>query len=244
MTTPFDSLAQYYGANRLGYSNDLYNALVGLGLSPQDHVLDLGCGTGLGSRPLIENGFRVSGIDVSEPMIARAKEFLPAGTWTCAPAEALPFEPRTFDAAVIAQAFHYFDAAKAFAELGRALKPGATVGVWWRQLMTDDPVKLLCDKAARDLNAHPPQSGLTRGFREFYAAPLRDHQLRIVPWHVTMSLDEYLQHELSRTSVHKTFGTRAGEYAERVGTLLRERFGGTNPSVPLGYLQFLYVAKT
>ncbi|MCG1023137.1 class I SAM-dependent methyltransferase [Sutcliffiella horikoshii] len=38
------------------------------------HILDAGCGDGFGSLLLAENGFHVTGIDISEKMIERAKE--------------------------------------------------------------------------------------------------------------------------------------------------------------------------
>jgi SAM-dependent methyltransferase len=46
-------------------------------------------------------------------------------------AEALPLADRSVDAVTVAQAFHWFDADAAFAELARVLRPGGRVGLMW-----------------------------------------------------------------------------------------------------------------
>jgi ubiquinone/menaquinone biosynthesis C-methylase UbiE len=241
--TTFDSLAEHYDAGRLGYSNDLYNALLGFGLAPRHHVLDVACGTGLASRPLVENGFKVTGVDVSEPMLAKARARFPDASWVAGSAEALPFAPATFDAAISAQAFHHLDRTKAMAELMRVVKPGGLIAIWWKLLMNDDPVAMLRGQVARELSVELPQSGLAGGFKEFYAAPLADHALRVLPWRATIALDDYLRYERSRKLVRDAFGARADEYFARLEERLREQAGAGNPLLPLGYLQFLYVAR-
>ncbi|HVA28631.1 MAG TPA: class I SAM-dependent methyltransferase [Candidatus Baltobacteraceae bacterium] len=243
--TTFDSLAEYYDAGRIGYSNDLYNMLLGYGLAPTHHVLDVACGTGVASRPLIENGFRVTGVDVSEPMLTKARERLPAATWVAGAAEALPFAPDAFDAAISAQAFHHVDRAKAIEEIARVVKPGGIVGIWWKLLAGEDPVKQLRDRVAEQLRVDPPASGLTGGFKEFYGTQLlRNQQLRVVPWQVTVSLEGYLQYERSRKSVRDAFGPNAGRYFTALENGLREMIGSEPaPYLPLRYIQFLYMAK-
>jgi SAM-dependent methyltransferase len=46
-------------------------------------------------------------------------------------AEDLPFEDRSIDAAVAAQAFHWFDGPRAVSELGRVLRPEARLALVW-----------------------------------------------------------------------------------------------------------------
>jgi SAM-dependent methyltransferase len=46
-------------------------------------------------------------------------------------AEALPLEDASVDAAVVAQAFHWFDGAAALQELHRVLRPGSTLAIVW-----------------------------------------------------------------------------------------------------------------
>ena len=45
-------------------------------------ILDLGCGTGLHTQELIKRGYEVTGLDLSEEMLARARERNPSATFT------------------------------------------------------------------------------------------------------------------------------------------------------------------
>lgn len=240
----YDRLAPLYARERLGYSNDVYNAMVGFGLNPRQHVLDVACGTGIASRPLIENGFRVTGVDASPAMIDRAREFLPAGNWVVGSAEALPVPDAQFDAAISAQAFHRVDRAKAMEELKRAVKPGGLISIWWRVMMNEDPVKLLRDAVARELGAPAaPPEGPRGGFKEFYGARLDGVAMRVLPWRVGVSLADFMSMEHSRFSVWETFGERGQTYLERLDARLKEQGGSANPTLLLGYVQFLYVGR-
>jgi SAM-dependent methyltransferase len=240
--TTYDALAEQYDAGRIGYSLELYNMLLGFGLSQRHHVIDVACGTGIASRPLIENGFRVTGVDSSEPMLAKAKANLPAATWVAGSAEELPFGPDEFDAAISAQAFHHVNRAKALAEIVRVLRPGGIVAIWWKLLTNDDPVKIARDKLAREMGVDPPQSGLRGGFKEFYASPLQDRMLRVVPWQVSTPLTEYMKYERSRKIVYDAFGPNAQAYFSELERRLRG--DRENPTLGLGYIQFLYMART
>jgi ubiquinone/menaquinone biosynthesis C-methylase UbiE len=241
--TTFDALADDYDAGRLGYSNDVYNALLGFGLSQRHRVLDIACGTGLASRPLIENGFSVTGVDMSEPMLEKARRRFPSATWVAGDAQALPFADAHFDAAIAAQAFHWVDRTKAIAEAARVVKPGGVLAFWWKVLGSEDAVLETRNAVAREMGVDPPQSGLTRGFKEFYAAPLADHTLRVIPWRTMMTIDEYVKYERSRSSVRTALGSRSDAYFHQLENALHERFGAGNAAMTLSYVQFLYMAR-
>jgi SAM-dependent methyltransferase len=239
--TTFDELVEAYEAGRTGYSPELYNTLAGFGLNPRMTVLDVACGTGLASRPLIENGVHVTGIDVSEPMLEKARVRFP-GTWIKGAGEKIPFPDSTFDVAICAQAIHHLDRAAAVAEMARVVKPRGIVAIWWKMLAGEDPVRMVRDDVAMDLGAEPLPSGLAGGFKEFYGGPLIDQTLRVIPWQTMAGLEEYLIYERSRKIVRDRLGSRAEEYFTLLERRLRERFGEGNPRIPLSYVQFLYMA--
>jgi len=241
--TSFDTLVAEYDAGRLGYSNDVYNMLVAYGLVPKHAIVDIGCGTGLASAPLIENGFKVTGVDPSEPMLAVARERYPEATWVRGTAEALPFDAGSFDVAISAQAFHHADPRKGIAEIKRVLRPRGIVAIWWKSLMSDDPVKQLRDSIARDMGIAPLTSSWRGGFRDFYSAGFSETAVRVIPWSTIVTLRKFLQYERSRKIVHDEFGSSAPEYFERLEARLRETFGEGDPILPLSYTHFLYLAK-
>jgi len=87
----FAKVADAYEAYRLGYTGLVWDHLAhSCGLVPGADVVDLGCGTGLSSLPLIERGANVIGIEPDAEMLARAE-----GHWAIARASSA-VAPRSF----------------------------------------------------------------------------------------------------------------------------------------------------
>lgn len=241
----YDALAADYDGGRTGYAHDLYDALVSYGLKPSMNVLDVGCGTGLASGPLAENGFSVTGVDPSEPMLAYARKNHPTMKVVAGRAEALPFKDRSFDALVSAQTFHHVERAQAMREALRVLRPGGIIAIWWKRIMSDDPVEVIRRElfAAMDLGM-PPSGGLNGGFREFYGAPLAEHTLRVIPWRRALTVGEFVRYERSRKVVRDALGGRADTYFSALEARLIERYGGNAAQVSLAYMHYVYLGKT
>ncbi len=91
-------------------------------------VLDLGCGCGVPvSRDLAAAGFAVTGADISEVQISRARRLVPAASFMVADAARLAFADSSFDAVACLYAlFHLpLDAQpRLLARIGRWLRPG------------------------------------------------------------------------------------------------------------------------
>ena len=106
---------------------------------PGESVLDIGCGFGTTSLAVAEavDGGRVHGVDISEPMIRRARERAAlAGaraTFTVGDAQVDPLG-EGFDAVVSRFGTMFFeDPVAAFANIGSALRPGGRLAaVCWR----------------------------------------------------------------------------------------------------------------
>jgi SAM-dependent methyltransferase len=106
--------------------------LAALAPQPGERIADLGCGPGLLARDILERtggGARVEGIDLSDSMIALARERcagLPSARFQGGDVAALPYADASFDAAVCTQVYEYVeDVDRALAELRRVLRPGA-----------------------------------------------------------------------------------------------------------------------
>ena len=114
--------------------------------SPGEHVLDVGCGAGASSfalAGLVGPDGRVLGVDISEPLIARARELAPAGVpvaFELADTARASLPEGGFDLLFSRFGVMFFDdPAAAFAHMRRALKPGARVAfVCWRSAGEND----------------------------------------------------------------------------------------------------------
>nr|WP_243745345.1 class I SAM-dependent methyltransferase [Streptomyces hainanensis] len=94
-------------------------------------VLDVGAGTGLGTRPMLLRGARITAAEPGPGMAAQLRAHLPAVRLVRANGNALPFAPDAFDLVTYAQAFHWTDPAKAIPEALRVLRPGGALALWW-----------------------------------------------------------------------------------------------------------------
>ncbi|MGN1288818.1 MAG: class I SAM-dependent methyltransferase [Bradyrhizobium sp.] len=122
-------------------------------------VLDIGCGTGATTfavaRALGPEG-HCTGIDISQPMIAaardRAERERQRARFICADAQAYPFAPASFDMIISRLGVMFFaDPVQAFANLRRAARPGATLRfVAWRSA-AENPFMTTAERAAKPL---------------------------------------------------------------------------------------------
>lgn len=120
----FGVLGASYDSARRGYPQEVYDYLKSLTKVANPRTLDIGCGTGLATRELKQNGFDVTGSDKDTVMIETAKKHGDNIPYVVAPVEQLPFENETFDVVTAFTAFHWFTHEKAVNEIKRVLKDG------------------------------------------------------------------------------------------------------------------------
>ncbi len=88
-------------------------------------LLDVATGPGYVAAAAAARGAKVTGIDFSEPMIARASKLNPTIDFQVGDAEALSFSDASFDAAVMSFGIlHLAQPELAMSEVARVLKPG------------------------------------------------------------------------------------------------------------------------
>ena len=163
-------------------------------------ILDLGCGTGRFTGPLVERfGGTVVGADPSREMLTTAGEStVPLGIpLVCARAEALPFPDDSFDLVFASMVYHHFiDRAPALGEARRVLKFGG---------------RLLVRQASRENLA---QQEWLRFFPE--AQTLEEARIPTAA-EIRGEMADVGFHLCPQPTVTHQFAATYAEYAERIG---------------------------
>lgn len=134
-----------------------------------DHVLDIGCGTGGSTRDLARRAAdgRVLGLDLSAPMLAAARarseaDGLANVVYLHADAQVHPLEAGSFDVAVSSFGAMFFsDPVAAFTNIAGGLRPSGTLALLaWRDLDRNEWITAIRAALAmgRQLPMPPPEA--------------------------------------------------------------------------------------
>ncbi len=129
----FDAVADRYDAARPTYPDALYDDLVELaGLQAGARLLEVGCGTGKATRPLLERGFRVVCVELGGRLAAQARHNL-AGLGAelhVGAFEEWHGDPGGFDLVYAATAWHWLDPRLGYRKAHEQLRPGGHLAIW------------------------------------------------------------------------------------------------------------------
>jgi SAM-dependent methyltransferase len=133
----FSGHAADYATARPGYPAALFRYLDGL---PAQHELAWDCGTGSGQAAvrLAESFARVVATDASAEQLAHA-EPNPRVEYRLGSAERVELADGSVDLVTVAQALHWFDFDRFYAEVRRVLAPGGGLAAWTYKLLSVAP---------------------------------------------------------------------------------------------------------
>jgi ubiquinone/menaquinone biosynthesis C-methylase UbiE len=129
----YDAIARVYDRTRWltnSVAEEITDFILNLvNATPETTFLEPGVGTGLNVFPLVKRGYSVTGIDISQEMLARFRQKLgniPVNlTLICGDASQLPFPDKSFDVILTVHMLHCVSNWRHFlAEIDRVLKPG------------------------------------------------------------------------------------------------------------------------
>ena len=135
--TRFSNRVENYVKYRPDYPREILSLLrERIGFDQSWTVADIGSGTGISARMLLENGNEVFGVEPNADMRAAGEMFLKDLPRFCSvdgSAEATTLDDASVDVIISAQAFHWFDLDKCRPEFKRILKPGGWCVLIWNE---------------------------------------------------------------------------------------------------------------
>lgn len=133
----FSRQASEYAKFRPRYPEELFRWL-GSVASARKSAWDCATGNGQAAVELAKVFDRVIATDASEEQLARA-EANARVEYRVASAEQSRLDPQSVDLVTVAQALHWFDLNRFYAEVRRVLKPGGVFAAWAYKLATVEP---------------------------------------------------------------------------------------------------------
>jgi SAM-dependent methyltransferase len=126
LATSFDAAATEYARRRPEYPAAAIAAALP---ASAGIVLDLAAGTGKLTGPLLRLGLQVIAMEPLPGMLGELNRRFPSAMAVLGVAENIPLRGAVVDAVVVGQAFHWFDADRALAEIARVLRPAGTLAL-------------------------------------------------------------------------------------------------------------------
>jgi len=135
----FSDRADNYAKFRPNYPDVMMRFLRNI-VAPPAIVADIGSGTGILTRQLLDSGYELFAVEPNDPMRAEAERILgdrPCFRSVRGTAEETTLLDRSVDLITCAQAFHWFDRARAKLEFCRILKGTGSVALVWNERLDD-----------------------------------------------------------------------------------------------------------
>lgn len=139
-TTRFSDKVENYIRYRPSYPQEVLDVLAQtFSLAPGSAIADIGAGTGIFTKLLLERDYQVWAVEPNEPMRQAATQLLSGYanfTSVAAPAEATTLATSSVALITVAQAFHWFNRAAVRPEFKRILQSGGGVALIWNERLT------------------------------------------------------------------------------------------------------------
>lgn len=167
----FGADAARYDRTRPSYPGELVRKIVAA--TPGPRVVDVGCGTGVLSRPLAA-GCEVLGVEHDE----RMAEFARGTGVTVEVSKFESWDPagREFDAVVAGQSWHWVDAEAGPLQVARVLRPGGVFVALWHVFAPPEPISQAITDAYRTVaRTSVPRRSDPRGGARVLPGGLRAH---------------------------------------------------------------------
>lgn len=222
-TEKFTGKASIYEKYRPEYPKEFIDYLYSeVGFSKDSIISDIGSGTGILSKQLLDRGSKVLCVEPNESMRQAAERKLSSYQNSVSihgSAEQTTLPEKSVDYITVAQAFHWFDADRFREECRRILRPNGKVVLVWNSRVTNSELVMENGKVCQSLCLN--FSGFSGGQEEkpesfslFFRSGICDY--RMFENHLIFDMDGFIGRNLSAS-----YAPREGDanYQEFVGEL-------------------------
>lgn len=203
-------------------------------------VVDVGAGTGKLTRLLAATHAHVIAVEPVEAMRGVLLRSVPGVQVMAGTAEQLPLDDASADVVTAAQAFHWFDHARALPEIHRVLRPGGSLCLIWNSRDLEHPLQRSLEKLLAPLREDAPYQLLSDTWKK----PLETSGLFGPVETAQFRIEQQLTREGARDRVTSTSFVAAMEPSEREALLARvdELTDGLEEPFSFPYVTEVYLA--
>ncbi len=228
-TIKFTGKADVYVQYRPGYPKEYISYLISHNnLTSEKTVADIGSGTGILTRQLLEKKLKVIAVEPNDDMRTAAEQALknyPDFISMNGTAENTGIKDNSVDLITVAQAFHWFDKIKFKLECMRILKPDSTVALVWNS--RDLSSELMAENAAICRKLCPSFKGFSGGMKEtseIYRQFFRDGKYESDTFQndLEYDLDSFVGRNLSASYAPKNADPNYKEFVEAIAELFKK----------------------
>ena len=226
----FNRMGEIYSKYRPSYPSNFIDYLfTDLGISQRGIIADIGSGTGILTRQLLEKGNKVYGIEPNADMRIIAENNLkdfPKFISVNGSAENTTIEDNSVDYITVAQAFHWFDREKFKKECQRILKPEGKVILIWNTRDTDN--ELVIENYEINRKYCPNFKGFSDGmygktnnddFSDFFNGK---YETKVFPNNLIFNMDGFIGRNLSSSYALKSNDIQYNSYVNELKKIYRK----------------------
>ena len=206
-TARFEDVVDEYDDARPDYPAALYEAVgTAMGGWSGRRVIDVGAGTGIATRQMLELGADVTAVELGSQMLRRLVERSPSATAVQGRGETLPLRDATADLVCAAQAWHWVDPVRGAQSAARVLRSGGVFAAWWNNdRLPENP---WCEAQDARLDLHnstwregrrPDGPSWLEALRTYGFAV--DDQPQVFSWKRSIEIDRYVRWLASKSYV-------------------------------------------
>ena len=238
----FDKKGELYAKFRPNYPADFFNYLyTNVGMTKNSVIADIGSGTGILSKHLLERCSKVYAVEPNEDMRKIAQNELQQFdkfVSVCATAENTSLDIKSVDFITVGQAFHWFDKPLFYNECKRILKDNGKIILVWN--VRDSQNNLIIENAAIDKIYCPDFKGFSAGAadKDLTNFFISGYDTRIFENIVILNEEQFIGRNLSSSFAPNEGDENYIPYVKALKSLF-SRFCKGN-SLAFGYLTYSY----